>query len=95
MSRWVGGISKLLARFGTSCPTFSAKTLLINSHQAHQIAAHPFHHLPMGLSDDNPSSFGDHYGFGCHGGLMEGLASCWQDLALLVSIVQLFQPKPS
>jgi hypothetical protein len=27
--------------------------------------------------------------------LMEGLASCWQDLALLVSIVQLFQPKPS
>jgi hypothetical protein len=29
---------------------FSAKNLLINSHQdqAHQIAAHPFHHLPMG-----------------------------------------------
>jgi hypothetical protein len=35
----------------------------------HQIAAHPFHHLPMGLPDDNPSSFGDHYGFGCHAGL--------------------------
>jgi hypothetical protein len=34
---------------------FSAKNLLINSHQAHQIAAHPFHHLPMGLPDDNPS----------------------------------------
>jgi hypothetical protein len=24
---------------------FSAQNLLINSHQAHQIAAHPFHHL--------------------------------------------------
>jgi hypothetical protein len=32
---------------------FSAKNLMINSHQAHQIAAHPFHHLPMGLPDDN------------------------------------------
>jgi hypothetical protein len=52
---------------------FSAKNLLINSHQSHQIAAHPFHHLPMGLPDDNPSSFGDHYGFGCHAGL-------WRDL---------------
>jgi hypothetical protein len=69
---------------------FSAKNLLINSHQAHQIAAHPFLHLPMGLPDDNPSSFGDHYGFGCHAGL-DGLASCWQDLALLV---QLFSQKP-
>jgi hypothetical protein len=48
---------------------FSAKNLLINSHQAHQIAADPFHHLPMGLPDDNPRSFGDHYGFGCHAGL--------------------------
>jgi hypothetical protein len=28
---------------------FSAQNILINSHQAHQIAAHPFHHLPMGL----------------------------------------------
>jgi hypothetical protein len=37
---------------------FSAKKLLINSHQAHQIAAHAFHHLPMGLPDDNPSSLG-------------------------------------
>jgi hypothetical protein len=52
--------SCLLARFAASCPTFSAKNLLINSHQAQQIAAHPFHHLPMGLPDDNPSSFGDH-----------------------------------
>jgi hypothetical protein len=26
----------------------------------------------MGLPDDNPSSFGDHYGFGGHAGL-EGL----------------------
>jgi hypothetical protein len=51
---------------------FSAKNLLINSHQVHQIAAHPFHHLPMGLPDDNPSSFGDHYGFGRHAEL-EGL----------------------
>jgi hypothetical protein len=42
---------------------------MINSHQAHQIAAHPFHHLTMGHSDDNPSSFGDHYGFGRHAGL--------------------------
>jgi hypothetical protein len=42
---------------------FSAKNLLINSHQAHQIAAHPIHHLSMqmGLPDDNPSTFGDHY----------------------------------
>jgi hypothetical protein len=31
---------------------FSAKNLLINSHQAHQITVHPFHHLPMGLPDD-------------------------------------------
>jgi hypothetical protein len=69
---------------------FSAKNLLINSHQAHQIAAHPFHHLPMGLSDDNPSPFGDHYGFGRHAGL-DGLSSCWQDLVLLV---QLFSQKP-
>jgi hypothetical protein len=45
---------------------FSAKNLLIMSHQAHQIAAHPFHHLPMGLPDDNPSSFGDHFGFVFH-----------------------------
>jgi hypothetical protein len=51
---------------------FSAKNLLINSHQVHKIAAHPFHHLLMGLPDDNPSSFGDHYGFGRHAGL-EGL----------------------
>ena len=48
---------------------FSAKNLLIKSHQAHQIAAHTFHHLPMDLPDDNPSSFGDHYGFGRHAGL--------------------------
>jgi hypothetical protein len=68
---------------------FSAKNIPINSHQAHQIAAHPFHHLPMGVPDDNPSSFGDHYGFGHHAGL-EGLASCWQDLPLLV---QLFSQK--
>jgi hypothetical protein len=64
---------------------FSAKNLLINSHQAHQIAAHPFHHLPMqmGLPDDNPSKFGDQYGFGCHAGPKgKGLASCWQDLAI-------------
>jgi hypothetical protein len=69
---------------------FSAKNLLINSHQAHQIAAHHFHHLPMSLPDDNPSSFGDHYGFGRHAGL-DGLASCWQDMPLLV---QLFSQKP-
>jgi hypothetical protein len=50
----VGKISRFLSNF-------SAKNIPINSHQAHQIAAHPFHHLPMGLRDDNPSSFGDHY----------------------------------
>jgi hypothetical protein len=38
----------------------SAPNLLINSHQAHQIAAHPFHHLPVGLPDDDPSSFVHH-----------------------------------
>jgi hypothetical protein len=54
MSCWVGGINKLLARFGAArfLSNFSAQNLLINSHQAHQIAAHPFHHLPMGLPDD-------------------------------------------
>jgi hypothetical protein len=52
----------------------SAKNLLINSHQAHQIAAHPANHLPMGLSDDNPSSFfGDHYGIGHHDAGLEDL----------------------
>jgi hypothetical protein len=39
----------------------------------------------MDLPDDNPSSFGDHYGFGRHDGL-DGLASCWQDLPLLVQL---------
>jgi hypothetical protein len=73
---------------------FSAKNLPINSHEGHQIAAHPFHHLPMGLPDDNPSSFGDHYGFGHHAGCWVGgiIASCWQDLELLV---QLFSQKPT
>jgi hypothetical protein len=36
-------------------------------------AANPFHHLPMGLPDDSPSSFGDHYASRCHAGL-DGLA---------------------
>jgi hypothetical protein len=75
-----------------SAQNLAAQNLLITSHQAHQIAAHPFHHLPMGLpADDNPSSFGHHCGIGHHSGL-EGLKSCWQDLALLV---QLFSPKTS
>jgi hypothetical protein len=64
---------------------FSAKNLLINSYQVHQIAAHPFRRLPMGLSDDNPSSFGDHRGFGRHAEELDGLASCWQDLLLFLS----------
>jgi hypothetical protein len=34
---------------------FSAQNLLIHCNQAHQIAAHPFHHLPMGLPNDNPN----------------------------------------
>jgi hypothetical protein len=62
---------------------FSAQNLLIYSHQAHQIAAHPFHHLPVGLPDNNPSSFGDHYGIGRHAGLNR-LASCWQDLMAIL-----------
>ena len=41
---------------------FSQDTPDQQPHPSHQIAAHPFHHLPMGLPDDNPSSFGDHYG---------------------------------
>jgi hypothetical protein len=90
MSCWVGGITKLLAQFWRFLSNFSVQNLLINSHQAHQIAAHPFHRLQMGLPDDNPSSFEDHCGIGCHAGL-EGLPSCWQDLALLV---QLFSSKP-
>jgi hypothetical protein len=54
MKCWAGRISKLLARFAdlqvlVQLFNFSTKNLLINSHQAHQIAAHPFHHLPMGL----------------------------------------------
>jgi hypothetical protein len=79
MSCWAEGISKLLLarRFHDLqllvlvqlLLKFSAKNPLFNSHQAHKIAAHPVHHLPMGLPDDNPSSFGDHYGFGCHAGL--------------------------
>jgi hypothetical protein len=69
---------------------FSAQNLLINSHQAHQIAAHPFHHLPMGLPDDNQSSFGHHCGIR-HDSVLEKKGSCWQYLALLV---QLFSPKP-
>jgi hypothetical protein len=77
MSCWAGGISNLLARRFADLQHLVlvqlviAKNLLINSHQAHQIAAHPVHHLPMhmGLPDDNPSTFGNHYGFGCHDGL--------------------------
>jgi hypothetical protein len=71
---------------------FSAKNLLINSHQAYQITAHPFHHLPMGLPDDNPSSFGDHCGIGRHAEELDGLASCWQYFPLLVK--KLFSQKP-
>jgi hypothetical protein len=59
---------------------FLSKNLLINGLQAHQIAAHPFHRLSMGLPHDNPSSFGDHYGSGGHAGL-DGSERCWQDIA--------------
>jgi hypothetical protein len=58
----VGEICRFLSNF-------SAKNILINSHQAQSISAHPFHHLTMGLPDDNPSLFVDHYGFGRHAGL--------------------------
>jgi hypothetical protein len=69
----VGKIWHFLSNF--SAQNLAAQNLLINSHQAHQIAAHPFHHvpMPMGLPDDNPSSFGHHCGIGRHAGL-EGLA---------------------
>jgi hypothetical protein len=70
----VGKIWHFLSNF-----SFSAQNLLIHSHQAHQIAAHPFHHLPMGLPDDNPSSFGDHCGIA---DIMLGWRDeqcCWQD----------------
>jgi hypothetical protein len=60
---------------------FSAKNLLINSLQAHQhirlllilFIISRCHYLPMGLPDDNPSSFGDHYDSGGHAGL-DGLS---------------------
>jgi hypothetical protein len=83
----VGKISHFLSNF--SAQNLAAQNLLITSHQAHQIAAHPFHHLPMGLPDDNPSSFGHHCGIR-HDSVLEIKGSCWQDLALLV---QLFSPK--
>jgi hypothetical protein len=66
---------------------FSAQNLLINSHQAsHQIAAHPFHHLPMGLPDDNPSSFGHHCAIGCHAGLEKFYKLLARFVALLVNL---------
>jgi hypothetical protein len=51
----------------------------------------------MGLPDDNPSSFGDHYGFGCHAGLYKdwqavGNKIRFADLQLLV-LVHLFSQK--
>jgi hypothetical protein len=51
-------VFKAVGKIWRFLSNFSAQNLLINSHQAHQIAAHPCHHLPMGLPDDNPSSFG-------------------------------------
>jgi hypothetical protein len=81
----VGKISRFLSNF-------SAKNLLVNSHQAHQIAAHPFHHLPMGLPDDNPSSFVDHY-------MALGVMLDWMDehklMARLAASCPTFQPKTS
>jgi hypothetical protein len=67
---------------------------MINSHQAHQIAAHPFHHLPMGVHDDNPSSF---VGIIMALDVMLG----WRDLQAVGKIwpftilVQLFSQKPN
>jgi hypothetical protein len=60
------GLSSCWQDMALILSNFSAQNLLINSHQAHQIAAHPFHHLPMGLPDDNPSSFGHHCSIGRH-----------------------------
>jgi hypothetical protein len=45
----------------------------------------------MGLPDDNPSSFGDHYCIGRHAGLNR-LASCW---LRFVTSCPTFQPKTS
>jgi hypothetical protein len=65
---------------------------MINSHQAHQIAAHPFHHLPMGLTGDNPSS---HLGIIVALGVMLG----WKVLKAVGKIWRFlcptFQPKTS
>jgi hypothetical protein len=43
---------------------FSQKNLSHQQQNAHQIAAHPVHHLPMGLADDNSRSFEVHIGLG-------------------------------
>jgi hypothetical protein len=81
---WKSAISSLSeqSKVGiVSCLPALAHKRTRNAHSSHgvrekntpdipnQIAAHPFHHLPMGLPDDNPSSFGDHYDFGRHAGL--------------------------
>jgi hypothetical protein len=48
---------------------FSAKILSTNSNYAHQITAHPFHQLPMGVGDGNSRSFEVCSGFGGLAGL--------------------------
>ena len=41
---------------------FSAKTIPTISHNAHQNAAHPLQHIPMGLPDDVAKFLGGHLG---------------------------------
>jgi hypothetical protein len=49
MLGWMGmGCQDLIAETGSSRPTFP-KILTTISNNAHQITAHPSHHLPMGV----------------------------------------------
>jgi hypothetical protein len=72
---------------------FSAKTFPTNSHKTHQIAAHPVHHLPMGLSDDNPRSSEVHIDFEGRAGL-DYCTRAWTENENGASCPT-FQPKPS
>jgi hypothetical protein len=91
MSCWVGGITKLLARFGASCPTFQFETswstaikhirllliLFIISQWVYQVLIQA--HLKIIMALDDMLGWRDYHKL------------CWQDLALLA---QLFSPKP-
>jgi hypothetical protein len=72
-------------------PNFSAKILTGNSNNALLIAPHLFYPLPMGLSDDDPSSFGLHVVIGGCAGLDATPRRLQLKLALLA---QLFSQNP-